>query len=160
MPIALPLPRMLLRKLGFDMLYHYTPLAALGGILGRVTGRDGPWTEGALDLRSSSGFSSPGRLMRDYSVLDFELKLKGRGTYTYFFGGEPSGWGLRKNLGASTDQSAEEQGLGIIRIGLEALLARYDGPVFWRADDSAVVIRGSYQGPGAVLPAPIRAAWP
>lgn len=152
------MPRLLLRQLGFSALYHYAPLEALDGIVTRVTGRPGDWTECDLRLTASPGWSWAGkRLFRDYSVLDFELKLKNRGVYTYFFGGLPSRWGLYKNLDLSKAKPIEEQGWGAVRIPLEDLLARYDGPIFYRADDAAVVIRGGYEGPGAVHPLPIQA---
>jgi hypothetical protein len=155
--IAAPIPRILLRNLGFSALYHYAPLEALPGIVTRETGRPGDWTECDIRLTASPGWAwGTKRLFRDYSLLDFELKLKERGVYTYFFGGLPSRWGLLKNLNLSAAKPMEEQGWGAVRVGLEDLLARYQGPVFYRADDAAVVIRGGYEGPAAVHPMPVR----
>ena len=156
MPIAVPTPTFVLRRLGFERLYHYTRLAALDGIVRRVTGRPSLWTDCEVVLNATSGFSAPGRLLRDYSVLDFEIAVSGRGSYTYFFAGEPSAWGLRKNLGVSADVPAEDQGFGIVSVTLDDLLRAYHGPVFYRPDDRAAVIRGGYAGPAQVLPLPHR----
>lgn len=156
MPVAMPTPRIMLRRLGFTALYHYAPLEALPGIVSRVTGRPGEWTDCELRLHASPGWSWGGkRLFRDYSLVDFELRLTNRGAYTYFCGGEPSRWGLLKNLDLSAARPIEEQGWGVVRVALEDMLARYDGPVFCRPDDRAVVIRGGYEGPGAVRPLPV-----
>jgi hypothetical protein len=77
-PIAVPTPRFVVQRLGFDWLYHYAPLAAFeGGIIRRVTGRPREWTDCEIALRSSSGFSG-GRLFRDYSVVDLEVRISGR----------------------------------------------------------------------------------
>jgi hypothetical protein len=157
-PIAIPIPRFVFRGMGFDWMYHLTTPTALETIVQRVTGRPGVWTECTVRLLATSGFSSPRRLLRDYSVLDFELTADGRGRYTYFFCGEPSGWGLFKNFQAFGGGSPLDHGFGVVRIRVDDLLARYDGPLFYRADDHALVIRGGYEGPAQVEPLPMNAA--
>ncbi len=153
----MPTPRLLLRRLGFTALYHYAPLEALPGIVTRITARpEGEWARCDLSLHASPAWSwGRKRLLRDYSLVDFEMRLSNRGAYTYFFGGEPSRWGLLKNLNLSAARPIEEQGWGVVRVTLDDLLARYNGPIFFRADDAAVVIRGGYNGPGAVRPLPV-----
>lgn len=156
MPIAMPTPRLLLRRLGFDALYHYAPLEALPGIVTQVTGRPGEWTLCEVNLHANPAWAwTHKRLLRDYSVVDVELRLSNRGAYTYFFGGEPSRWGMFKNLNLSKAKPVGEQGWGVVRVALDDVLARYSGPVFYRPDDAAVVIRGGYAGPGAVQGLPV-----
>ena len=151
MAIAVPTPRFAIRAMGCTHLYHYTRIENLAGIMPRPIGHDGEWALGAVNILATSGWSM-GRTLRDYSVLDFELKLKGRGVYTYFFGRPPTWWAQLKNLNISSGRSAAEQGFGIVRVELETLLRVYDGPTFCRPDDQAVVIRGGYSGPGAIGP--------
>jgi len=157
-PIAVPVPRSMFVGFGFTWLYHLTALTRLAGIVQTVLGRPGVWTACEVCLTGTSGFGAARRLLRDYSVLDFELKLGGRGSYTYFFCGELYAWGLFKNFEITGDRPFVDHGLGAVRIQPADLLARYQGPLFYRADDHALVIRGSYTGPGQVEPLPMNAA--
>jgi hypothetical protein len=160
MPIALPIPRSILTKLPYQWVIHVTQIANLRGgserkgIVRKVNSVVNGWTLAEVELTGSSGFGHGGRrLLRDYSILDFELKVKDRGSYTYFFLGNPSKWGLLKNISTLTSfDDLAEDGLATIRISLDDLLARYDGPIFMRPDDLALVVRGSYVGPGLVHP--------
>jgi hypothetical protein len=163
MPIALPIPRTLFARLDYPWVVHITQATNLlgrdgkPGIVVRQTSRTtDEWTQCDINLTGSSGFGNHGtRLLRDYSVVDFEFKLAGRGAYTYFFAGDPSGWGLFKNLGVSGEAGLRSRGLAVIRIATTDLLSRYSGPLFFRLDDQALVIRGSYAGPARVKGIPI-----
>ena len=156
MPVAFPVSRGILASLGYDRVTHLAPLAALsggslGGIVKRVIRREG---EGALcevDLVGSSGFEKVSRLLRDYSVLDLETTLAGRGSYTYFFLGEPGRWGLIKNFN-TWFKTPKEDGMASVQVAMTDLLAAYQGTLFWRPDDGVLVIRGSYRGQAWVSP--------
>jgi hypothetical protein len=158
MLVAAPIPASLLRRLGVTELHHLTPFAALDSIIQRVVSRDGEWAMCDVTLRATPGWNaeSAQRWFRDYSVFDFELKRVGRGSYCYFFAGEPGRWALLKNLSLPPWREAEQAGFGTVRVALGALLERYQGPLFGRLDDGVVVIRGGYAGPAAVRPLPVR----
>ncbi len=163
MPIALPIPRAVFARLGHPFLSHVTRqdyLLGTGGKPGIVTRRtlrdNDEWEDCEVNLVGTSGFGNHGRrLFRDYSVVDFELRLQGRGSYTYFFSGAPSTWGLLKNIGVTSEADLLKEGLATIRVATADLLARYAGPIFARPDDMAVVIRGGYAGPARVKGIPI-----
>ena len=163
MPIALPVPRIVFARLGYPWVTHITRqtyLLGSGGQPGIVTRRvrrsTDEWEECEVDLVGTSGFGNHGRrLLRDYSVVDFELRLGGRGSYTYFFWGDPHAWGLLKNIGVGNEAGLLEKGFATIRVATADLLGRYDGPMFFRPDDMAVVIRGGYAGPARVKGIPI-----
>jgi hypothetical protein len=161
MPIALPIPRILFNRLNYPWLTHITRqsylLGSAGapGIVRTVIRRDGEWADCNVDLVGTSGFGSAGRLFRDYSVVDFEFSLRNRGSYTYFFAGDPSTWGLVKNFETWTEATLLKNGFAFIRIATKDFLDTYKGPIFWRPDDKAVVIRGSYSGRARVKSLPI-----
>lgn len=89
----------------------------LSDIVTAITGRSGEWAACEVNLIGTSGFGAVRRLLRDYSVMDFEFTLSGRGTYTYFFCGTPSGWGLRKNFAISSARPLEDYRIGAMRRG-------------------------------------------
>ncbi len=163
MPIALPVPRIVFARLGYRWLTHITRQAYLLGSDGqpgivtrRVRRSTDEWEQCEVNLVATSGFGNHGRrLLRDYSVLDFELQLAGRGSYTYFFWGDPHAWGLLKNIGVRNEAGLLEKGFATIHVATDDLLARNDGPMFLRIDDKAVVIRGGYAGPARVKGLPI-----
>lgn len=155
MLIAVPTPRFIFEELNFDWLYHFAPIGVLDRIIQATHARTGEWASCDIELLATSGFGNHGRrLFRDYSVLDFELTLEDRGAYSYFFCGEPSAWGRLKNLSMWRSKPAEDYGLATIRIRPSDLLDRYDGPLFFRLDDTVLVIRGGYAGPAEVTPVP------
>jgi hypothetical protein len=160
--VAAPIPASLLRRLGVTELHHLTPFAALDSIVQRVFSRGGDWAECEVALRATPGWNaeSAKRWFRDYSVLDFELQRSARGSYCYFFAGEPGRWALLKNLSLPPWRDAEQAGFGTVRVTLDSLLARYAGPLFGRLDDGVVVIRGDYVGPALVRPLPVRFSTP
>jgi hypothetical protein len=142
--------------MGYDWVTHLAPLASLsggrlGGIVKTVIRRDGERALCVVDLVGSSGFETLSRLLRDYSVFDLETTLAGRGSYTYFFLGEPGRWGLIKNFN-TWFKTPKEDGKASIQVAMTDLLAAYDGPLFWRPDDGVLVIRGSYRGQAWVSP--------
>ena len=55
----------------------------------------------------------------------------------------------------SSESELEAKGLAMIRITLPTLLAAYQGPLFFRLDDQALVIRGGYSGAAEVKSLPI-----
>jgi hypothetical protein len=163
MPIAIPIPRAVFARLGHAWVSHVTRQTSLLGtpaqpgiVTRRVLRNTDEWEACEVNLVGSSGFGNHGRrLLRDYSIIDFELRLAGRGSYTYFFSGDPSTWGLLKNIGVSNEADLLKQGYAIIRVATTDLLGRSAGPIFVRPDDKAVVIRGSYAGPARVKGIPI-----
>jgi hypothetical protein len=159
MPIALPWRRewFLNRKDTFvTHITRQTSLRASGGrpgVIRSITRQESDWADCLIDLTATSGFGNHGRrLLRDYSILDLELRIAGRGSYTYFFAGEPNLWGLIKNFETLSEARLLDQGFALIRITPADLLAAYDGPLFFRPDDNALIIRGSYAGPARVRP--------
>jgi hypothetical protein len=155
MVVAMPMPRRAFEALNFSTVSHITSIEALTGIVKREIGRSDPWTDCEVELVATSGFDmSKNRLLRDYSVIDFEFTSWGkeRGKYTYFFAGEPSGWGLFKNI----PKSLRRSGFATVQVKTADLLARTSSPLFFRLDDCALVIRGGYIGPARVNPRPIR----
>jgi hypothetical protein len=107
-----------------------------------------------IDLQAAQGWSvQPFRLLRDYSVLDPHLgETKTWGQYTYFFLGEPSAWAVRKNIGLTAAWGKLGEDALVIEISGADLLQKAKH-VFYRPDDSVVVIRGGYAGPARVDPA-------
>jgi hypothetical protein len=109
-----------------------------------------------VSLKAGQGWNiAPFRLLRDYSVLDMEItNLKNWGRYTYFFVGEPSRWAILKNLTRLRKWEDLCVEFAVIRISGSAILSQAGCPIFYRADDDAVVVRGDFTGPAAVTPPP------
>lgn len=136
------------------------------GILVHVTGRenregivvnDHPSTAEigencTVDLRASQGFQL-GKLLRDYSVIDpYVTSDSSWGSYLYFFLGEPGWWASFKNLSPWQSWSTIQQQALVIRISGRCFVAAAGRqPLFYRPDDGAVVLRGTYRGPARVI---------
>lgn len=151
--VALPADEKTRQALRSSVLIHAAPREAVSAIVqGRQTDprRFGTWN---VHLRAGQGWA-PGKWSRDYSVLTipFALGAEDYGRYIYFFAGEPGFWARFKNL---TPPDFLLTPWKLLQ-GAEALLTRYafftlsgadviqaDTPLYWRADDRAVVIRTS-----------------
>lgn len=108
-----------------------------------------------VEISAMQGWSvSPFRLLRDYSVLDHRADVTSTwGRYTYFFLGTPSSWAVKKNLGVLKAWGELGDDFTVYEVR-GADVATADRLVFYRADDSVVVIRGGYTGPAHADPAP------
>jgi hypothetical protein len=150
--LAMPVDDAQRRVIAAGELYHVTKFSSLEGIVTNADNRRplrGPYD---VYLRSGHGWSVfPFRILRDYSVLDTAIgDTDFHGRYLYFFLGEPTEWGRRKNIGLMVSEAKAQREYGVIRIAGSALLAQAGHHVFYRADDNAVVVRGEYRGPAII----------
>jgi hypothetical protein len=149
--LAIPANPAKRRQLRQSLLVHAAPLKAIRSIvLGRQADRlaYGTWR---VTLKAGSGWVL-GKISRDYSIIDrpFAFSDADYAHYMYFFAGEPNWWGRFKNLTPPIWLLTPWK----LFAGGEALLTQYafltvrgadvieeETPLFWRADDSAVVVR-------------------
>jgi hypothetical protein len=146
-PIAIPLALLTRRiedRIRQGELWHFTSPARLNEIATGLREGAGFGTH-QVRLVAGSGWS-PGRLLRDYSVLDLNpFNLRGDpdyGRYLYFFLGEPGLWGRLKNLPRGDFAIVKIRAADILTSGVAA---------FYRFDDQAVVVgRGEFTGPALI----------
>jgi hypothetical protein len=154
MVVAFPVTMERLDHIRQGSLFHVTHARNRSQIIkGRIDGASGP--NCTIDLQATQGWSvKPFRLLRDYSVLDPHLgETQTWGQYTYFFLGVPSTWAVKKNIGLLAAWGRLGDDATVFEIRGADLLQRVKH-VFYRPDDSVVVVRGGYVGPALVDPAP------
>lgn len=140
------------RDIAAAELYHLTRLDDLEAIV-TDAGPDRPiHGPHQVHIKSFQGYSLfPFRMLRDYSILDTAVTdTSFYGCYLYFFLGVPSWWGIKKNVGPRETLDSVRHTHGVIRVAGAAVLTQAGTHVFYRPDDSAVVIRGEYSGPAVI----------
>jgi hypothetical protein len=155
MVVAFPVTMERMEHIRQGALFHVTYARNGAQIIKSKIDDKGDGPNFMIDLQAAQGWSvTPFRLLRDYSVLDPHLgETRTWGQYTYFFLGAPSTWAVKKNIGLAAVWGKLGADKSVIEIKGTDLLQRAQH-VFFRPDDSVVVIRGGYTGPARIDPAP------